>query len=120
MNDKKRLTIEVVQETIETVLKKSDISVTDFYDQQDFNHFKSLCKHMTLVSEEFTIITDEIIEVNGEILTMKSSSTDDTHYLESMKKISSKYQAILPILSFFSHHEKLFHYLKYILEKEGK
>jgi enolase len=111
MNDKKRLTIEVVQETIETVLKKSDISVTDFYDEQDFNHFKSLCKHMTLVSEEFTIITDEIIK--------ESSSIDDTNFHEVMKKISSKYQAILPILSFFSHHEKLFHYLKYILEKEG-
>jgi hypothetical protein len=117
MNDKKRLTIEVVQETIETALKKHDVSVTDFYDEQDFNHFKSLCKYMTLLSKEFTIITDEIIKVHDEVLKMKNSSTDDINFHEGMKKISSKYQAILPILSFFSHHEKLFHYLKYILEK---
>jgi hypothetical protein len=92
----------IIEEQIEKAIEEDNIPPDYFYDQEDLNNYKSFCKNMVLVARKFKTIVNQMNVIIAEEHNndVEGLSNPSTHF-NFFEKLSSKYHALTPLLTFF-------------------
>jgi hypothetical protein len=95
----------ILEEQIEKAIEEDNIPPDYFYDEEDFNNYKSFCKNMALVAIQFKTIVNQMNviiaqEYNNNLPGIFSNLLPSID-LMFVEKMSSKYQVLEPLLTFF-------------------